>query len=54
MYKPTSKDPKCSFSISLPVSIIKAIEVNLRGQSRSEFIKQTVIFWFKNRDKVSM
>ena len=49
MYKPLSTDPKCSFSISLPVSLRKIIDLNLRGKSRSEFIKEALIFWFKEK-----
>ncbi|MBQ7450812.1 CopG family transcriptional regulator [bacterium] len=47
MYKPLSSDPKCSFSVSLPVSLRKIIDSKLNGKSRSEFIKEAVIFWLK-------
>ena len=54
MYKPLSTDPKCSFSISLPVSLRKIIDVHLRGKSRSEFIKEALLFWFReNSDKLT-
>ena len=49
MYKPLSEDPKCSFSVSLPVSVLKAIEVRLKGKSRSEFIKNAVLFWIREK-----
>ena len=49
MYKPLSTDPKCSFSISLPVSLRKIIDMKLNGQSRSEFIKEALIFWLKEK-----
>ncbi len=51
MYKPLSTDPKCSFSISLPISLLKEIESNLKGKSRSEFIKNAVLFWFYEKNK---
>lgn len=47
MYKPLSTDPKCSFSISLPVSLRKIIDIRLKGKSRSEFIKDAVLFWLR-------
>ena len=54
MYKPLSNDPKCSFSISLPVSLRKIIDVSLKGKSRSEFIKDAVLFWLReNSNKLT-
>ena len=54
MYKPLSTDPKCSFSVSLPVSLRKVIDIHLKGKSRSEFIKDAVLFWFReNRNKLT-
>lgn len=50
MYKPLSSDPKCSFSISLPVSLRNCIDTNLQGKSRSEFIKKAVLFWFHEKN----
>ena len=49
MYKPLSTDPKCSFSVSLPISLRKLIDSNLKGKSRSEFIQETVRFWFSEK-----
>lgn len=53
MYKPLSSDPKCSFSVSLPVSVLKAIQVHLNGKSRSEFIKMAVLFWLQEKNRES-
>ena len=50
MYKPLSTDPKCSFSISLPVSLRNSIDLNLHGKSRSEFIKNAIQFWFREKN----
>ena len=50
MFKPLSTDPKCSFSISLPVSLRNCIDTNLQGKSRSEFIKNAVLFWFHEKN----
>lgn len=50
MYKPLSTDPKCSFSISLPVSLRNYIDTNLQGKSRSEFIKNALLFWFREKN----
>ena len=49
MYKPISTDPKCSFSVSLPVSILKAMEQYLHKKSRSELIKEAVILWLREK-----
>ena len=51
MYKPVSTDPKCSFSISLPVSILKALEKYLLHKSRSEVIREAVVFWLREKNK---
>lgn len=54
MYKPLSTDPKCSFSVSLPVSLRKIIDMKLKGKSRSEFIKDAVLFWLRENNKKSI
>lgn len=53
MYKPLSTDPKCSFSVSLPVSLRKIIDMKLKGKSRSEFIKDAILFWLRENNKNS-
>lgn len=53
MFKPLSSDPKCCFSVSLPVSLLKAVESNLKGKSRSEFIKDAILFWFREKNRES-
>ena len=51
MFKPLSTDPKCSFSVSLPVSILKALEQYLNKRSRSEIIREAVLFWLREKNK---
>ena len=53
MFKPLSTDPKCSFSISLPISIIKILEQNLHGKSRSYIVKEAILFWLREKDRKS-
>lgn len=47
MFKPLSADPKCSFSVSLPVSIIKTLENHLHGKSRSHIVKEAILLWLR-------
>lgn len=53
MFKPLSTDPKCSFSVSLPISIIKTLEQNLQGKSRSCIVKEAILFWLREKDRKS-
>lgn len=53
MFKPVSTDPKCTFSVSLPISIIKTLEENLCGKSRSEIIREAILFWLREKKRHS-
>lgn len=50
MYKPLTDDPKCCFSVSLPISMLRVIEDHLENKSRSEFIREALLYWFREKN----